>query len=83
MHAKCVAVKTITIDMEAYERLASLKRDGMSFSQVIKAHLPPAGSTALNLLEALDGLDVSDATIDAIEEIVRARGSDPVTEPRW
>ncbi|MBX3143782.1 MAG: antitoxin VapB family protein [Trueperaceae bacterium] len=78
-----MAVKTITIDMEAYERLASLKREGMSFSQVIKTHLPPAGSTAGDLLAALDEAVLSDGTIDAIDETVRSRDADAVRETKW
>ncbi len=82
VYAKCMAVKTITIDLEAYERLSRLK-DGDSFSQVIKKYLPAAGSTAGDLLAALDDNAVSPQTVDAIAGVVEERRHDPVREPTW
>lgn len=82
VYAKCMAVKTITIDLEAYDRLSRLK-DGASFSQVIKKYLPAVGSTAGDLLVALDGSTVSDETVDRIAEAVEGRRHSPVREPSW
>ena len=77
-----MAVKTITIDMEAYERLSRLK-DGDSFSQVIKKYLPALGSTAGDLLAALDANPVSIETVEAIAAEVEDRRQSPVREPSW
>ena len=46
-----MAVKTITIDLEAYEALARRKRPGQSFSELIKQHFA-SGSTGQDLLDA-------------------------------
>lgn len=83
MYAKCMAVKTITIDMEAYERLSRLKEGKDSFSQVIKKYLPAPGSTAGDLLSDLDRLDVADETLDAVGRVVTERRDHPVRVPRW
>ena len=76
MHDKCMAVKTITIDLEAYGLLARLKRDGQSFSEVIKAHFerPP---TAATFRAALRTLRVSEPALDAMERQVRERRGSP------
>ena len=79
-----MAVKTITIDLEAYERLSRLK-DGASFSQVIKKYLPAPGTTAADLLVALDAAadEVSADTLDAIDATVHDRRRHPVRVPAW
>jgi predicted CopG family antitoxin len=78
-----MAVKTITIDIEAYERLAGLKRAGQSFSQVIKEHIPPSAATAGDLLDRLDATAVSDETLAGIERAIEERRRHPVRVPEW
>jgi predicted CopG family antitoxin len=69
-----MAVKTITIDLEAYEILARSKQPGESFSQVIKKRLGRR-LTGRDLLGLAGRTRVSDDTLDAIEEQVRERRS--------
>jgi predicted CopG family antitoxin len=76
-----MAVKTITIDLEAYEALARRKKDGESFSQVIKSHFG-GRRTGRGLKEILERAAVSEATIDRIAAIVKARRRHPVKPPR-
>ena len=78
-----MAVKTITIDIDAYERLARLKGEGQSFSQVIKELVPARPSRARDLLAALDRSWVSDTTLDAFDRVVAERRRSPVRVPRW
>lgn len=75
VHDQCMAVKTITIDLEAYEALSRLKQKGQSFSQVIKEHLgAPRGR---DLRRALEKVAISDETLDVLAELVERRGEDP------
>jgi predicted CopG family antitoxin len=67
-----MAVKTITIDLEAYETLARHKRAGQSFSEVIKEHFGRA-PTGRDLLAAVKRSRVADDTIEKIEIHVKAR----------
>lgn len=71
-----MAVKTITIDLEAYALLARDKREGQSFSQVIKAHFGPQ-PTAGRFLARLKSIRIGDDALDAMEREVRARGRHP------
>jgi predicted CopG family antitoxin len=74
MHGACMATKTISIDLPAYERLTLARaHDKESFSQVIKRALwPKSRTTGKDLLvslksmprvpaEILDGLDANQA----------------------
>ena len=75
-----VAVKTITIDMDAYELLSAEKRSDESFSKVIKRRLRPA-RTARSLLAALPGCLLSEDTLEHTEAVVRSRADSPAMSP--
>lgn len=70
-----MAVKTITIDLEAYETLARHKGPGQSFSQVIKRHFSYR-PTGRDLAEALGRVALSEATLDAIDAVIEERQRD-------
>jgi predicted CopG family antitoxin len=77
-----MAVKTITIDLEAYEALARRKRPGQSFSEVIKQHF--AGeSTGRDLLEAVRRFTLAEETLDAVAAQIRARRRSRARAPAW
>jgi len=80
-HGQSMAVKTITIDLEAYEILARHKRTGQSFSQVIKQRLG-GRMTGRDLAQAVARTRISEQTLDAIEARVRSRRSSPARAPR-
>jgi predicted CopG family antitoxin len=78
-----MATKTISIDMEAYERLRRARRHAReSFSQVIRrAEWPTPPRTAGAVLAALDGTPALDeATIERLES---AQRTDAAPEDPW
>jgi predicted CopG family antitoxin len=75
-----MAVKTITIDLEAYGLLAREKPEGRSFSDVIKAHFGPA-PTAGRFRALARAAHMSEDALDAAEGQVRARRADRARVP--
>lgn len=67
-----MAVKTITIDLEAYTLLSREKSAGQSFSDVIKARFGP-NPTAGRFRALVRGIRVGDDAIEAIARQVRTR----------
>jgi predicted CopG family antitoxin len=74
MHDTCMATKTITIDMEAYEALRRRKGKGDSFSDVIKRHFD-RGMTGSELALLLDRLEPSEELLDAVDTLIEDRRS--------
>lgn len=82
-----MAVKTITIDIEAYALLSRHKREGQSFSQVIKAHFgdQPTAGRLLARLRAMRRPERRDSDDDfhaQVTKIIRQRKLDPVRVPK-
>jgi predicted CopG family antitoxin len=75
-----MAVKTITIDLEAYDALARHKRPGQSFSQVIKQHFGPRKTVAA-FRRSLRDVHLSDRTLEGMERMIRSRGTSPARVP--
>jgi predicted CopG family antitoxin len=76
-----MAVKTITIDLEAYEILSRYKEDGKSFSMVIKEQLGDK-KTGRDLRRILEDLEMSDATVDGIDAQVKTRRRSRAKAPK-
>jgi len=70
-----MAVKTITVDLEAYDALARHKEPGQSFSQVIKRHFGRR-RTGRDLTEVLSRVTLSEPTLDAIDAVIEERRRD-------
>ena len=70
-----MAVKTITIDLQAYEMLKRHKREGQSFSQVIKEHFT-APKTGRDLRASLERLSLAGEAVEAIDRLVEGRRED-------
>ena len=77
-----MAVKTITIDLEAYDLLVRRKRVGQSFSRAIKEQLGTPRSTARDLLACATEIGLSEQALAATERIVGARARSRARAPK-
>lgn len=83
VHDSCMATKTISLELDAYEKLRAAKRPGESFSEVVRrATLEPAPVTGASLLKYLrgGGSGVSEEYLDSLEEAIK---HDPPPDDPW
>ena len=73
-------IKTIEIDDEAFTRLQQAREYGEDWSQVIRRCVRPKRTLA-DIISSLEQADVSEATLDAVEESVSRRRAS-IYEPK-
>jgi len=84
MHSACMATKTISLKIEAYQRLRSVRRYPQeSFSDIVlRATWPEETLTAGELLEHLRSTPPV-LTQEALDRIDRASRSDAPPDDKW
>ena len=75
-----MAVKTITIDMEAYNILKAHKKGKESFSQAIKRILKK-NKSASHLLKNISKVNFSDETLQMVEKLIQDRNNSYLNSP--
>lgn len=83
VHISCMATKTITLELDAYERLRASKLPGESFSAVVRrAAFPHEAPTGQELLDWSNrvGRRASETYLDAVEV---AADQDTLPDDPW
>ena len=78
-----MATKTITLELDAYEKLRAAKRGGESFTEVVRravvVEAPVTGATLRKYFKK-GGSGISEKYLDAVEEAAK---SDPIPDNPW
>lgn len=78
-----MATKTITLELDAYEKLRKVKRGGESFTEVVRRAVwldtPLTGETLLQYFRK-GGSGVSGKYLDAVEDAAK---HDPIPDDPW
>lgn len=78
-----MAIKTISLELDAYEKLKGKKRPGESFSSVVRrAVFPESPTTGAELFQYFSqgGSGISDAYLNVVDENLN---HDPPAEDPW
>ncbi len=78
-----MATKTITLELDAYEKLRQAKRGGESFTEVVRRAFwvdAPATGESLRDYYRSGGSGVSDKYLNTVEE---AAQHDPIPDDPW
>lgn len=78
----CMATKTITLELDAYEMLKAARRPGESFSATVRrARFGPSDSTGKTILASMDELTVRPADREAVKYWSSAAAEGRTTTP--
>ncbi len=83
MYVPCMATRTITLELDAYEKLRAAKTPGESFSEVVRRAVfpgtPPTGAKLQAYFQS-GGSSIGDDYLEAVEQ---ASKHDPVPDRPW
>lgn len=83
VYFSCMPTKTITLEIDAYEKLRAAKRGGESFTEVVRRATIPASAPIGKFLREhyrSGGGNVGEEYLDSVEQSV---SHDPIPEDPW